>query len=316
MIAVTYNSSSGFITRIVTPEADALGVGDAVGPFAASMIARLKGGSYDNCTPSCYTITRDEAGILTIPFQSGSGLVPTDFVWGSFITGEQIPNTGCYPSCALGIQAATAMDAAVPELFRGTIRSALQSWAALTTLSADPGSFGGGGLHVEAQLGTAYGGKHPAGQTIQFSAGGTPLCSAVTDASGAAACTARVPPTGTAGYDASFAGGNGLFASQARGAIPSPRIVSLVVPAGSLHPKAGGVFHFAVSRVRLNSGLAARPTRVTCAGQLAGKVLVGTGADRCTWHLAPAARGQLLAITVKAAFQSSVYAKRFSLKVT
>ena len=207
--------------NIINSEASALGIPDAASPFAAAMVVRLKGGSYNICHGSCGAddvVTRDEAGVMTLPFQNPKGAVPTDFVWGSFIANVQM-SCSSFP-CAAANQASAAVETSLPELFRPAIRTALQSWAALTTLAADAATYRLNKLYVSARLTTQYGGKAAAGQTIQFSVGGRPLCGAVTDANGVATCSGSARGDASA-YTATFAGGNDLFPATATAFVPS-----------------------------------------------------------------------------------------------
>jgi len=231
------------LAAVLEPEARALGVPEVIGPFAAALSAHLMAGSADLCASSCSapggdSITRDEAGILTVPFDTESGqLMPTDFVLGSFITGERIQ---CPPQCALGDQAEAAMQAGMPELLRVTLRAALESWAARTRMVAATGVRAGQTLRLRATLANVYGGLRPSGQAIEFSLGGEPVCTATTERYGGASCSGPLPPgaaarlvvcpSGPVGahcrtaavpatYEASFAGAEDLFATSATGAL-------------------------------------------------------------------------------------------------
>jgi hypothetical protein len=219
MITQHYGLSSPIVSSVIRPEADALGIDDVVAPFTTAMVAHWKGGSYNICYPGCspgFVITRDYAGLMAVPFQAPSGLAPTDFAWGSFITGEQ---TQCTSStCDAGNQADSAAFDALAEMFRPVIHAALQSWASLDHLTAEVGTLANGTLRVSANLATQYGGKYPAGQTIEFSVNGAPLCSAATDSTGVAICTGRAHGA-VAQYHASFAGTSGLFPAAADGTV-------------------------------------------------------------------------------------------------
>jgi hypothetical protein len=165
-------------------------------------------------------VTRNEAGVLTVPFRTSSGIVPTDYVFGSFITGLR---AGC-PSfpCAAAERAATAMDAAVPEMFRPVVRQALQGWAAVTTLTAATATWTTRGLRVRARLRSAYGADRPAGARITFRTASGVLCAALTDAGGTATCVGKTRRTPTR-YRATFAGTDRWFPTRADGRVPAPK---------------------------------------------------------------------------------------------
>lgn len=224
LLGLMLTSRGDFYTNIISSEASSLGIPDAAAEFTNSFLMRYKGGGYDICYGSCGAddvVTRDEAGLLTLPFQSASGVVPTDFVWGSFIANNHVscPSFPCGPSDQVG----SAVALSLPEIFRPAIRTALQTWASLTLLAADDGIWQSGKLRVSASLSTSYGGKHLSGQTVQFIVGGRPLCSAVTNSSGTASCSG-IPKGNNTTYIAKFSGSNGLFAATASGTFPSATV--------------------------------------------------------------------------------------------
>jgi Beta-lactamase enzyme family len=222
MGSLSYGQLSPVVANVIAPEAVSLEIADAVPAFTAAVALRFKGGSYDVCTGSCAaddTVSRDEAGIVTLPFQSPTGQLPTGFVWGSFIEGLDVSCPG-FP-CAAADRAFTAMDSAVPELLRPVIRAALQTWASLMVISAGPAKYVAGRLKLTARLGTHYGAKHPAGLPVLFVVKSRTVCRATTNAAGVATCTVRTPGRATS-YTARFNGGAGLFAATTTGRLPKP----------------------------------------------------------------------------------------------
>ena len=188
-------------------------------PIVSGLDIHLKGGSYDICYGSCAgddVITRDYAGQLTLPIQTPGRPTNQAFVWGSFIANE---TTSCpaFP-CGAANLANTAVAAALPELFRPAIRSALQTWAAKTSLHASLGHLKNRKLAVGAQLITTFGRKRPQGMTVTFSAAGRTICSAKTNNAGSAHCTGTLRRR-VKTYTARFAGTDGLFPVNAVAAI-------------------------------------------------------------------------------------------------
>jgi hypothetical protein len=125
---------------VVQEEADALGIADSASQFLSLLTMRLKGGAYDVCTGRCADddlVIRDLAGILTVPFKGENGTVLTDYVFGSFIADLHV-HCPTFP-CASAERAASAVDAAIPEMFRDVVRSALRTWVGRR------GTGGGGG---------------------------------------------------------------------------------------------------------------------------------------------------------------------------
>ena len=215
--------SGGIDQSTIQEEASALGMPDAAYPFARAAKMFSKGGSYDVCVGSCSTSTyiiRDEAGILTVPFQTPQGQTSTSFVWGSFVA-NVLASCSSFP-CNAGDLAESAVRSSLPELFRPAIRAALQTWGSVTEMTTKPAAYTPNGLvKVSARLGTQYTKKHPAGMTVQFIAARKLICVAKTNISGLATCTGRAPKAAHT-YTAKFSGGAGLFGSAGTARIPKP----------------------------------------------------------------------------------------------
>lgn len=214
-------------TSVAQQEASSLGIPGATVPFGNSTIAYYKDGAYDICVGACSSSTyiiRDTAGILVLPFQTAKGVVPTDFVWGSFIA-NVLASCSSFP-CQAGDRAEAAVKSSLTEIFRPAIHAALQTWTSLTVLSARAAVWMPKGLlKVSAYLATRYGMKHPAGQVIRFAIKGRVICQAKSSVSGFASCTSR-PPKGATVYTAKFSGTSTLFGATAAGRIPKQPKVS------------------------------------------------------------------------------------------
>jgi hypothetical protein len=124
-----YKPGDAFVEKVVRDEAKKLGIEPVVPDFAAAMNIRFKGGTYNVCVvQSCFVaeVVRVQAGVLSVPFRSGPSIVATPFVFGSYIEGLQVACLGS--SCPGADRAATAVQTAIPEMFRTVVRRALQTW--------------------------------------------------------------------------------------------------------------------------------------------------------------------------------------------
>lgn len=118
---------------IVDAEAADLGKSQAVADdFLANMRTAIKGGSYTNgvgcpngSTGECKLIRRTGFGVLSLPFKVAGGIVPKDYVYGSFVDGTY----ECGSSCSDELDAISqARSSAQKEIVRSRIREALMTW--------------------------------------------------------------------------------------------------------------------------------------------------------------------------------------------
>lgn len=113
------------ISSVIDQEAASLGVSAAaLTSFKASCELARKGGSY-TLNGSEY---RSGFGWIRIPFLSGNQLAPREYAVGAFVDGA-----------SNGTNASTAVNNAVAELLRPTLRSALSTWN-VTAVAASVGT--------------------------------------------------------------------------------------------------------------------------------------------------------------------------------
>lgn len=220
-IALTHMGTYAGLAGVIEPEADALGLVRTVTPyFAGDMHVYLKGGSNDICHGSCATddeVTRDYAGLATIPLKTPTGVSTRSYAWGTFITNERM-SCPSFP-CPAADAAQTAATNSVAEVLRPAIRAALITWAAKTNIAGLTGRLkkikrGRWTLTVSARLVTPYLVKPTKGAIIRFASRGHTLCSTATDEFGKARCSvtlrAIVPSVAVR-----FAGTSNLFPASA-----------------------------------------------------------------------------------------------------
>jgi|JI10StandDraft_1071094.scaffolds.fasta_scaffold52194_4 hypothetical protein len=122
--------STSALQVIIDSEAAKLGKSSIAAAFGQQVRSWGKGGSYGTCLGDGGTgcgqkvSIRSEAGLIELPFKSGSSAAPRRYAYGHLISDVPVSCWGCTEEDTY----VRAFGSYKPELFRDVIRAALQTW--------------------------------------------------------------------------------------------------------------------------------------------------------------------------------------------